>query len=206
MRQELLAFLKQAGLEIGMSTLTNIQAKDYRSIFDFLILTLDSHYPIPDPSKVKLEDYFKQTLTALRYPYVAAIDPKWLVAPASMHSWPVLLGVLHWVAKVAEVCSCDSDHDFFSYFVQSVNNYLSSNHPTLQVAADIPDEFEDPLDHRAIVFEFFHDAYTLWLGYNDDMIEAKQALEERYGKKLLKPVIYKALTPSLRSEERSNPT
>ncbi|KAF9050715.1 hypothetical protein BDZ89DRAFT_1088792 [Hymenopellis radicata] len=149
MRQELLAFLKQAGLEIGMSTLTNIQAKDYRSIFDFLILTLDTHYPIPDPAKVKLEDYFKQTLTYLRYPYVAAIDLKWLVAPASMHSWPVFL----------------------------------DNHPTLQVASDIPDEFEDPLDHRAIVFEFFRNAYTLWLGYNDDMIEAKQALEDRYGRK-----------------------
>jgi hypothetical protein len=43
-------------------------------------------------------------LKALRYPFAAQIDAKWLAAPASMHSWPFLLGMLHWLVEIGKVC------------------------------------------------------------------------------------------------------
>jgi kinetochore protein NDC80 len=95
MRQDILVHLQKCGLDINMSKLLNIQGKDYRLIFDFLLLNIDPNYPIN--SEARFEDEFVPALKHLQYPYVGNIDNKWLAAVASMHSWPHLLGVLHWL-------------------------------------------------------------------------------------------------------------
>ena len=102
MRQDILDFLRNDGLEIQMSTLTNINGKDYRIIFDYLAHALDPIYPL---NRGRFEDEFVPALKALRYPYAHQIDNKWLAAPASMHSWPHLLGVLHWLVELCKVCN-----------------------------------------------------------------------------------------------------
>jgi len=79
----------------------NITGKDFRGIFQHLVTLLDPFYPF-DP-KLRLEDEFLSALKALRYPFVNQLDSKWLAAPASMHSWPSLLGVLHWLVVMCKV-------------------------------------------------------------------------------------------------------
>lgn len=101
MRQDILSYLQSSGFDISMSTLSNIQGKDYRAIFDFLVSTLDPFHPLN--TNMRFEDEFVPALKALRYPFAHQIDNKWLAAPASMHSWPSLLGVLHWLVDLCKV-------------------------------------------------------------------------------------------------------
>lgn len=101
MKQDICAYLKGAGYEIALATLNNIQGKDYRAIFDFLVSTLDPCHPLN--ASARFEDEFVPALKALRYPFAGGIDNKWLAAPASMHSWPALLGVLHWLVECCKV-------------------------------------------------------------------------------------------------------
>lgn len=101
MRQDILIYLQSSGFDISMPTLSNIQGKDYRAIFDFLVLTLDPFHPLN--TNARFEDEFVPALKALRYPFAHQIDNKWLAAPASMHSWPSLLGVLHWLVELCKV-------------------------------------------------------------------------------------------------------
>lgn len=60
-------------------------------------------------------------------------------------------------------------------------HYLTSAHPTLQNPDGVPEEFDDPNDHRALAFEYFNRAYAIWLDLIDDLTEPKQYLEDRYG-------------------------
>lgn len=101
MRQDVHAYLNEAGFEISMQTLTSMQGKDYRAIFDTLVLTLDPFHPFKDGAR--FEEEFLPALKALRYPFAHQIDPKWLAAVASPHSWPYLLGVLHWLVELCKV-------------------------------------------------------------------------------------------------------
>ncbi|KAJ2930091.1 hypothetical protein H1R20_g7019, partial [Candolleomyces eurysporus] len=165
MRQDILGYLQnQLGLEITMSTLTNIQGKDYRAIFNELLLHLDPNHPLNQP---KFEDEFVPALKAVRYPFAHQIDNKWLAAPASMHSWPSLLGVLHWLV---EMCKLRDD-------------YENSEHPTLQRPDKVPEQFDDPWDHAALAFNYFEETYTVWLDLVDDFAESNQVLEDRYAKR-----------------------
>lgn len=84
-----------------MQTLANITGREYRNIFQYLYSMLDPGYPF-EP-QARFEDEFIQALKCIRYPFVGQVDPKWLAAPASMHSWPSLLGVLHWLTVMCKV-------------------------------------------------------------------------------------------------------
>jgi hypothetical protein len=65
------------------------------------------------------------------------------------------------------------------------DEYLCSGHPTLQDPAHIPEEFDDPIDHKALTFHYNQETYTLWLDLHDDFVESNQAMEERYSVYLL---------------------
>ena len=103
MRQEIFAWLQTTEYEISMQTLMSITGKDYRSMFQHLVNLVDPCYPF-DP-KARFEDEFQPALRAFRYPFVSQLDNKWLAAPGSMHSWPTLLAVLHWLVQMGKVCS-----------------------------------------------------------------------------------------------------
>ena len=102
MRQDVFHYLNESGFEISMQSLTSMQGKDYRAIFDTLLLTLDPCYPLREGAR--FEDEFIPALKALKYPFAHQIDPKWLAAVASPHSWPYLLGVLHWLVELCKAC------------------------------------------------------------------------------------------------------
>lgn len=165
MKQEISIYLKSVGYEIAQSTLNNIQGKDYRAIFEFLVLILDPCHPLN--SNARFEDEFVPALKALRYPFVQGIDNRWLAAPASMHSWPSLLGVLHWLVEACKARAL----------------YETSGDPTLQISTGIPEEFDDPWDHQALAFDYYDQAYLIWLDMVDDFVEPNQNLEERYARK-----------------------
>ena len=101
MRRDIIEYLRSCGMEITNATLANITAKDFRSIFNYLIQILDPAYPF-NPG-ARLEEEFVPALKAQRYPYAHTISNNWLSAPASMHSWPSLLGVLHWLVELCKV-------------------------------------------------------------------------------------------------------
>ena len=101
MRQDLYNYLNESGYEISMPMLTSMQGKDYRAIFDTLVLTLDPWHPLKEG--VLFEDEFIPALKALQYPFAHQINTEWLAAVASPHSWPYLLGVLHWLMELCKV-------------------------------------------------------------------------------------------------------
>jgi kinetochore protein NDC80 len=103
MRQDIISWLQSTEYDISMQTLMNITGKEYRNIFLYLFSMLDPGYPF-DP-QARFEDEFIPALKCIRYPFVGQIDSKWLAAPASMHSWPSLLGVLHWLTVMCKVRS-----------------------------------------------------------------------------------------------------
>jgi kinetochore protein NDC80 len=59
--------------------------------------------------------------------------------------------------------------------------YETSGDPTLQIPSDVPEEFDDPWDHQALAFDYYDQAYVLWLDMVDDFVEPNQSLEDRYG-------------------------
>jgi len=101
MRDDVYRYLRDSGFEISQQTLASMQGKDYRAIFDTLVLTLDPCHPLREGAR--FEDEFIPALRALKYPFVNQLDSKWLAAVASPHSWPYLLGVLHWLVELCKV-------------------------------------------------------------------------------------------------------
>jgi kinetochore protein NDC80 len=57
---------------------------------------------------------------------------------------------------------------------------MVSGHPTIQDPASVPEEFDDPLDRKALAFQYIEETYTLWLDLQDDFTEWNQIIEERY--------------------------
>lgn len=105
MRQDIVAWLKAHDFDTSPTSLSNIHAKGYQLIFRQLVLIIDDGYNFSD--NVPLHDEVLSALRALEYPFVSSIDSKWFAAPGSMHSWPTLLGALHWLVELGKV-SCES--------------------------------------------------------------------------------------------------
>ncbi|KAJ3989988.1 HEC/Ndc80p family-domain-containing protein [Lentinula detonsa] len=164
-RSDILNFCHDLGLDISMAQLLNIQRKDYRIIFEFLVELLDPCYPID--STEKFEDTFIPALKTLGYPYAHSIDTKWLAAVGSPHTWPHLLGVLHWLVEMCKM----------------KERYSASEHATLQDPVNVPEEFQDPFHRRALAFDYYGKCYAIWLDHVDEFEEPNEQLEERYAKK-----------------------
>lgn len=60
----------------------------------------------------------------------------------------------------------------------------------MQNPTEIPEEFDDPHDHKALAFNYYEEAYTVWLDLIDDFVEPNQNLENRYGESLIQQVYY----------------
>ena len=101
MRQDVGTYLINTGFDVVPQMLQNITGKDFRVVFQHLITCLDPLWPFE--LELRFEDHFMQALRAMKYPYVGQIDMKWLPTPAAMHSWPALLGMLHWLAELGKV-------------------------------------------------------------------------------------------------------
>ncbi|KAG1826781.1 HEC/Ndc80p family-domain-containing protein [Suillus subaureus] len=166
MKQEIYSWLQATEFDISMQTLSNITGKDFRAMFQHLVTIVDPGYPFD--SRLRFEDEFQPALKALRYPFAAQIDNKWLAAPGSMHSWPTLLAALHWLVEMGKA---------------RLNYLESEDDPTLQIVDRIPEEFSDPIHHQALAFEYFSEAYVAFFHGADVFHEQDKALETSYAKK-----------------------
>ncbi|KAG1778539.1 HEC/Ndc80p family-domain-containing protein [Suillus placidus] len=166
MKQEIYSWLQATEFDISMQTLSSITGKDYRAMFQHLVVIVDPGYPFD--SRLRFEDECQPALKALRYPFAAQIDNKWLAAPGSMHSWPALLAVLHWLVEMGKA---------------RLNYLESEDDPTLQIVDRIPEEFSDPIHHQALAFEYFSEAYVAFFHGADIFHEQDKALETSYAKK-----------------------
>lgn len=101
MRQDIGNYLMQTGFDVAPQMLQNITGKDFRAVFQHLVTCLDPLWPFE--LELRFEEHFMQALRALKYPYLGVIDPRWLSTPAAMHSWPALLGMLHWLTELGKV-------------------------------------------------------------------------------------------------------
>ncbi|KAI0781147.1 HEC/Ndc80p family-domain-containing protein [Trametes elegans] len=165
MRQDIGQFLMSTGFEVAPQMLQHITGKDFRAVFQHLITCLDPLWPFH--VELRFEEHFVQALRAMKYPYVGQLDMKWLPTPSAMHSWPALLGMLHWLVELNK----------------AREHYMNSRHPTLQDPAFIPDEFEDMNHHLALALDHNANAYEVFLEGQDVFPEQEKMLEERYAKK-----------------------
>lgn len=110
MRQDICAYLIRHDYHIVPQQLQSTSGNTFRDIYKKLVSCLDPKWPID--MEAKFDDLLVQTLRALKYPYLNQIDLRWLSAPAAMHSWPTLLGMLHWLAELGKVrhISCCAVH------------------------------------------------------------------------------------------------
>ncbi|KAL6309132.1 HEC/Ndc80p family-domain-containing protein [Sparassis latifolia] len=151
MRQDIVTWLLSNGYDVPPQILQNVSNKDFRSVFERLVTLLDSSWPFELDRR--LEEQFLQPLRALRYPYVGQIDLKWIVTPATPHSWPHLLGVLHWLAETGRNSSV------------------------------VPEQFDDINHHEALAMDHYIASYAVFLEGKDAFPEQERILEERYAKK-----------------------
>lgn len=91
---------------ITMKTLQSPTSKDFQMIFRWLFEILDPCYVLCKGNK-KFDDEIIPTLKYHRYPSADLINIKWMQAVGSMHAWPSMLAVLHWMTLLCLVCNPD---------------------------------------------------------------------------------------------------
>lgn len=109
MRQDIVNYLTKTGFEVAKRMLQAITMNNFRAVFQHLITCLDPLWPFQ--LELRFEDHFMQALRAMKYPYLAQIDQRWLSTPAAMHSWPTLLGMLHWLVELGKVSALYFDYE-----------------------------------------------------------------------------------------------
>lgn len=104
MRTAIFNWLQESQIQATVSrqTLLSPTAKDFRAIFEHLVGLLDPTFVFGEKGK-KFEDEVIPILKAHHYPFADALDKRWLAAPASMHSWPSLTAMLHWLSELSRV-------------------------------------------------------------------------------------------------------
>jgi hypothetical protein len=87
---------------------TTITGQSFRAVFQFLVQCADSAYVFPNTEDIRDRAKWEfEFVTALRYtgyPLLGNVKMEWLASPAAPHSWPSLLGILHWLAEEGKVC------------------------------------------------------------------------------------------------------
>jgi kinetochore protein NDC80 len=103
--QELLNYLTENNFELEMKfslrqdSLKSPSQKEFTNIFQWLYRRLDSGYRFQKAVDVEVPPILKQ----LRYPYAWQITKSQLGAVGSQTSWPVFLGMLHWLMQLAQM-------------------------------------------------------------------------------------------------------
>ncbi|KAH9934885.1 HEC/Ndc80p family-domain-containing protein [Fomitopsis serialis] len=164
MRQDVVTWLLDNGMNYSPQVLQQITSKDFRTVYQDLVRLLDPEWPFTEQ---KFEEQFVQSLRALRYPYLGQLDIRTLTTPGAMHTWPLLLGVLHWLAEMG----------------RARTRYLESKDVTLQDSELVPDEFEDINHHQALALDHCTLAYGMFLEGKDAFPEEEKILEARYARK-----------------------
>jgi kinetochore protein NDC80 len=85
-------------VDIQRKDLNPASNKDFQDIFKFLYSKIDSNFVF----KRRFEEEVPNLLTQLMYPNANNINKSHLSTVGTQHKWPTLLGVLHWLMKLAQ--------------------------------------------------------------------------------------------------------
>ncbi|GJJ12204.1 hypothetical protein Clacol_006445 [Clathrus columnatus] len=175
-QKQILKFLteRQFPGNITLKTLQSPTNKDFQTVFRWLFEILDPCYVMCKGNK-KFEDEIIPTLRYHRYPAADQINVKWLQAVGSMHAWPSLLGVLHWMTLL-----CTVRLAFLSELVKT--SYAFSDDPTVQNKSLVPEIFGEE-HNNTLAFDYYVEAYYVFLQGSDDFTEQDQELEERHSRR-----------------------
>ncbi|RMZ80199.1 hypothetical protein DV737_g3105, partial [Chaetothyriales sp. CBS 132003] len=156
--QEILDYLTQNNFELDMKcslrqdSLKSPSQKEFTCIFQWLYKRIDPGYRFMKAVDMEVPPILKQ----LRYPYANSITKSQLSAVGSHTSWPVFLGLLHWLMQLA----------------QMLDNFTRGAYDDACAEAGI-DVTGDRIVHR-----FLFGAYQDWLtiGNDEDEENADAAL------------------------------
>lgn len=97
-QNEVYAFLQERGYSepLTIKTLQTPTTKDFHNIFKYLIQCSDPCHRWGVYGK-KVEDEVIPLLKTMGYPPFDSITKSGLQTPGSMHTWPTLLAMLHWI-------------------------------------------------------------------------------------------------------------
>jgi kinetochore protein NDC80 len=159
---------------VSLKTLSSPSAKDFQSIFTFLIRRLDPHFQWTS----KFEDEVPVLLKRLKYPF--NVSKSALYAVGSPHTWPTLLGCLAWLV---ELLIFDVEHSAIKTrqmkrIMFSVGILDGAADPEAETTAD--DEASIELKARAdeeVFFEYVSATYSSFLAGSDDFEEFDNELE-----------------------------
>lgn len=162
---------------ISLKTLSSPSAKDFQSIFTFLIRRLDPNFQWT----TKFEDEVPQLLKRLRYPFT--VSKSALYAVGSPHTWPTLLGCLTWLVEL------------LIYDVEC-STIKSQEMKRIMLAAGVLEESDESETHSAssestasefrafaeeqIFFEYVTATYSSFLAGSDDYEEFDAELEAAF--------------------------
>lgn len=156
MSAEITEFLSQRNFELetkhtlSHTSMTSPTMNDVKYIFQFLYKCIDPAYNFQNRG---LDQEVHPLLKQLRYPYIQDISKSALSAPGSTNTWPILLGLFHWMMQLAKMME--------SY---STGVY---DEACIEAGYDVaPDR---------ITFQFLSDAYKEWLSIEDDDDDDEEA-------------------------------
>lgn len=180
-QKQILKFLtdRQFTGNITLKILQSPTSKDFQTVFRFLFEILDPCYVLCKGNK-KFDDEIIPTLRYHRYPAADQINVKWMQAVGSMHAWPSMLAVLHWMTLLCIVRThfLIINRILNKCLLQVKISYASSDDPTVQT--NVPEVFGE--DHNnALSFDYYVETYMAFLSGSDDFSEQDQVLNERYG-------------------------
>ena len=146
--QEILDYLTQNNFELEMKcslrqdSLKSPSQKEFTVIFQWLYKRIDSGYRFQKSVDIEVPPLLKQ----MRYPYANSITKSQLGAVGSQTSWPVFLGLLHWMMQLA----------------QMLENFTRGAYDQACEDAGVD------VSGDRIVFRFLFGAYQDWLSVGND--------------------------------------
>lgn len=158
MAEELQVYMTQNNFDMEMKhQIGNIKSptqKDFDYMFQWLYHRIDPAYRFQKNIATEVPPILKQ----LRYPYEKSITKSQLTAVGGLNSWPIFLGMLHWIMQLAQMLERFERGDF--------------DDACAQAGVDVTGD--------RIIFKFLSGAYKDFLSSTatDDAEEGEQELQQ----------------------------
>jgi kinetochore protein NDC80 len=115
MWNDVVRWLRLHDYELQDAKVSAVMGLDFRKMFQHLVMVADPDYAFPvgleeTREKGRWEPEMLGALAHVGYPFAGTIDLKWLATPTAMHSWPSLLGMLHFLVELGKVRCIISEH------------------------------------------------------------------------------------------------
>jgi len=152
--EEILEFLMETGYphQISAKILSAPTTKEFLRVFEHLYSLINSNFKMDG----KFSEEIPRILKQLKYPY--PLSKSAMFAIGSLHTWPALLGALHWLVNLIRTIS-DVDVEAMLFPLNSL-------------------EDENAMQQKKLFFEYFAQAYKEFMEGQDDFTEAYEELEK----------------------------